>query len=674
MFFGAVPVQCIEQIVKLVPFDQWTAAYTCCSGSFRIEKALASKFPALPIHGNDVALYSTAIGRAAMAQPMRIEFRGELEYVEEVLAGRDGGFLDRAAAVLVACEIARFRGKSLYAKRMRAWWRAHFAAMLDKAVAKLSKTIAGIRLASYSPIDWRLHVDNAIAAGAGIAAFPPFFKGDYESQYRFVDQNVAWDEPSYDLYDPRTLGSIIDRIDAAGVPYIVLSDQIFPNRKPVMEYVTGRKVPHYAYANVADSSVRHVHRAPELFRYRPFEIEAASARSKVRVTWAGADQCDFIKDVYLAKTIRHTQGAWHFFVWVDDMLAGCIIYSLGKYGPKGTNPLYLLSDVTTAREGRISKLVATIATSQTVIAEINRRCLDRFDYVLTTARTKNPVSMKYRGIYELLTRRPSDDPEEGNIINYGSAIRKERPSSSTTSGGESIAKPEPLRTEVRRGDPRRLRLLEKNARYMTEPQMKRLVENVRRDGVLTSMPLVYVHEDGAEEVLSGNHRVQAAIIAEIPEVDYIAILTPIPEERRVAIQLSHNSIAGQDDPNILLELYAALDLGEKLYSGVTDDMLKLLPEIDIDGMSIGQPKMQEIKLLFLAEEERPFLDLAAQLNDRKAAPPTLLARLEAFDHLFDTIVAVKRRENIKNTALAIERMVELARERMDELAPPADEA
>ena len=35
--------------------------------------------------------------------------------------------------------------------------------------------------------------------------------------------------------------------------------------------------------------------------------------------------------------------------------------------------------------------------------------------------------MKYRGIYEMLNRRQADDPAEGNIINYGSAMRDETP-------------------------------------------------------------------------------------------------------------------------------------------------------------------------------------------------------------------------------------------------------
>lgn len=228
-----------------------------------------------------------------------------------------------------------------------------------------------------------------------------------------------------------------------------------------------------------------------------------------------------------------------------------------------------------------------------------------------------------------------------------------------------------MRTEIRTGSPKALKRLDRNARYMTEAQMGRLVENIRRDGKLTSLPLVYRHDDGVEEVLSGNHRVEAAVMAGLEEIEYIVILDRLSEERRIAIQLSHNAINGQDDPNLLAELYASLNLEEKLYSGITDDMVKGLPEIDIDGMSIGTPKQQEMRLVFLDGDEIAFKDFVRTLNDRGKVPDSYLARMETFDRLFETLVAVKKKENIWNTALAFERLAQLARERLDQLSQEA---
>lgn len=426
MFFGAVPTQCIEQLLKIINFNEWSAAYVCCSGSFRIERALKGKFPDLPVYSNDVSLYSTAVGYLACGKEFDIAFEGPLSFIE----AHEGvtSFFDRVAAVLVACEMARYGAcKNLYAKQHFEYYIANFDYFLERAKDKLGKLLPKMPIQGYNACDWRDHVKEAIEKGAGIAAFPPFFKGDYESQYKFVDENIRWEDPSYQIYDPKMLGDIIDGIDASGVPYCVLSDQRFPNRKPVLEYVTGRKVPHYAYARTEKSSVRHIYKEPEPFAYDPIDPAKLTKKSKVQIVQADSKQMDFIKDVYLQKTIIHTPGVANFLVFIDRMLVGGIIYSLPKFPTFGHNTIYLLSDVTICREAKLSKFIAYLATSQSLLDVVSRKIIDRINFVVTTARTHKPVSMKYRGIYKVLNRRPADDPEEGNIINYGSDIRAETP-------------------------------------------------------------------------------------------------------------------------------------------------------------------------------------------------------------------------------------------------------
>lgn len=52
--------------------------------------------------------------------------------------------------------------------------------------------------------------------------------------------------------------------------------------------------------------------------------------------------------------------------------------------------------------------------------------LKRYDRVVTTARSQNPVSMKYRGIFQKLSRR--EDPEAGGyVIQYGANLVQQSP-------------------------------------------------------------------------------------------------------------------------------------------------------------------------------------------------------------------------------------------------------
>ncbi len=426
MFFGAVPTACIEQVMKIIDFENWQEVYVCCSGSFRIERALKSKFPDLPIVSNDVSLYSTAVGKLACNEEFNIKFVKDLEFIEERTNG--SSFYEKTAATLVACEMARYgRRNNDYNKLHFNYFIENFDYFFDRAKKLLDKILPQMQIQGYNPIDWRDHVKEAISKGAGVAAFPPFFKGDYESQFKFIEENIEWPAPSYDLYDPKTLGSIIDKIDDSGIPYCVLSDQTFENRKPVLEYVQGRKVPHYCFARTEKSSIRHIYKIPDQFEYKPIDLSKIHKKSKIQIVQAESKHMDFIKDIYLQKTIIHSSGVANFLIYVDKMLVGGVIYSLPKFPSFGQNTIYLLSDVTISREGKLSKLVATIATSKTLLEIVSKKLISKIDYVVTTARTKRPISMKYRGIYELLNRRPADDPSEGNIINYGSELREEIP-------------------------------------------------------------------------------------------------------------------------------------------------------------------------------------------------------------------------------------------------------
>ena len=122
---------------------------------------------------------------------------------------------------------------------------------------------------------------------------------------------------------------------------------------------------------------------------------------------------------------------------------------------------------------------------------------------------------------------------------------------------------------------------EENARFMEGAEFKLLVDNLKVDGVLTSAPLVY-----KGRVLSGNHRVEAAIAAGIIEADVLEITSEIDEERQLAIQLSHNAINGKDDPGRLAKLYSRLDLTWKRFSGLTDGVFESMKELDIKALAI----------------------------------------------------------------------------------------
>jgi hypothetical protein len=153
-------------------------------------------------------------------------------------------------------------------------------------------------------------------------------------------------------------------------------------------------------------------------------------------------------------------------------------------------------------------------------------------------------------------------------------------------------------------NPKELKLLELNARFMRHEEFQRLVANVKNDGRLTSVPFACLDPaDGKYLVLSGNHRTKAAIAAGLKEIDLMVTDDPLTEDEKIAIQLSHNSIAGEDDPAILKILYEKIgNVDLKAYSGLDDKTLELLDKVQPCSISEANLDFQTVNLTFLPEE------------------------------------------------------------------------
>jgi hypothetical protein len=411
MFVGAVPKPAIEQITRSVPFDEWGEVFVGCSGSFRFDRAVKARHPTVKVHSNDVSLLSCSIGALATGAEFDIEFVGDLAFVQDVVG--ELPFLARVAAVEVVMEMAKYRAPNIYAVTHYEHYRSRFRDFLAPAMARLESFLVGLDIDSFLPGDFRQQAQRAAAAGGGVATFSPTWKNGYERLYRFLDENTRWDRPAYDVWDPANLESWMDELDAIGVRYCILADHAMERREPTTVYVSDSNHPIYTFSDKAAASIRRASHHSQPFGYRPLDPDAIGPRSVVDVVHATSAQMNFLKDAYLAKGIAHTSGMANFLVFVDGCLAGGFIYTREKYGG---NDIYLLSDFALAPKSRISKLIAMMATCRTITRRLEIKFGKKFGLVKTTAFTNKPTSMKYRGIYELTSRKPG-------MLNYASEIR-----------------------------------------------------------------------------------------------------------------------------------------------------------------------------------------------------------------------------------------------------------
>jgi len=218
-------------------------------------------------------------------------------------------------------------------------------------------------------------------------------------------------------------------------------------------------------------------------------------------------------------------------------------------------------------------------------------------------------------------------------------------------------------------NPREIKQLEQNARYMKHEEFTRLVENVRKDGKLTSAPFL-CKEGDTYLCLSGNHRTRAAIEAGLKEIVCLATDDPLSEEQKIAIQLSHNAITGQDDPATLKALYEKiLDTTLKKYSGLDDKTLELLDKFNAFSISEANLKFQTLTMVFLPDELSTAKEIIAKaIEQSKTADEIWLARMSAYDKWLDDQEIVSSAYNVKNVATAVDIVLKVFERNMAQLS------
>lgn len=219
--------------------------------------------------------------------------------------------------------------------------------------------------------------------------------------------------------------------------------------------------------------------------------------------------------------------------------------------------------------------------------------------------------------------------------------------------------------EVEVGD---FEFLEKNARYMSNYMFNNLVENIKKDGTLTSVPLCYKH-DGKYKILSGNHRVKAAIEAGLTKLLVMYTEKPLSRAEQVAIALSHNSIEGKDDMVLLKDLYAELDTVDlKKYSGLNDKALWEMEQESLGSLSEFHLEYKVQTFLFLPEEVERLQDVFGkalkQVHKDKVA---YVNRLKDFDRFINAQSKTSSAYDVKNTATVMMLMLDLFERHLEDL-------
>lgn len=408
-FIGGLPLPLKSMALEAIRGWPVSDVYVGCSGNFGLERALAP----LPIncHSNDVSLYSSAIGAHVTGAALDVAVKDrDYAWLESYLKTP----LDTVATLLLCTSMLRGYGKgSEYWVRHVGGYRDHFSELHQGTKAKAEKALDAVKVAAYYAGDVIDHL-SAAPASAGIMTSPPTYKGGYERLYKKMDKVFDWRErPSYRVFDESSMAQLI-AILTSRPHWLLFNDQRIEDLQSQLVGIAVpslRKRPVYCYGSLGHKRLarrRELTRDPHLKRL-PEDVEISPA-CKLRLMKLDAPAFRWLRDCLLGKNITPAQPQLTFAVMLDDHLLGLLGIGMppGQLKQRGIGDLYMMCDVAVPhhRYRRLGKLVLAASLSRELRLSLSDGgMVARAKTIGTTSFTEKPVSMKYRGIYKLHSRK-----------------------------------------------------------------------------------------------------------------------------------------------------------------------------------------------------------------------------------------------------------------------------
>lgn len=209
---------------------------------------------------------------------------------------------------------------------------------------------------------------------------------------------------------------------------------------------------------------------------------------------------------------------------------------------------------------------------------------------------------------------------------------------------------------------------ELNANEMTGEDYSQLVDNINKSG-LCSLPTCYRKPDGRFVMIGGHHRLRACKKLHYKQIGIVwCDQSELTEDEIIAIQLSLNSLHGEDNKSILKKMFSLIkSVDYKKFAHINIDEIK---PVSTDGISVFAMKENFVFTIVLYPNS--FLNVDELYGDireqAKKCDALLLAHQEDNEmHLLKLQQDIGQQFKIKSPAVSFAKLLELANERLNQI-------
>lgn len=410
MFTGTTPPEVKLLLQDLMKGVKGKDVFIGCSGNYTTDKIMSAM--GYIVHSNDVSLYSKLIADLLLDTSTEVEcINPELRNVFDTWEETK---YKKLVQVMFALKVAQFhQRKNDYQEEMFNAFIEQSKIYYDNTIKKLEKGALDFSIQSFYYGDFLDFLKMKKGKGVGIS-FPPTYKGGYEKMFGYVEESFKYEHAPYNIFDPKEGGVIFkelldndeniiysDRHFDILESYLVGKIKLGANKNPLFAYSSLRTNNHYYIERDKYVKSSHIHILPVDYQ---FTIETV-----ITVRPCTVNDVNYYKAFYMANKVNYTTGGDFGLVFMADGMA----FGFTSFSKQLStlSQIFMQSDfVVNSETQRLSKLLIMLVKSHDVRRLIARKMYNYYDGVKTTVYTTSPVSMKYRGVFNLERR------DEGKLM------------------------------------------------------------------------------------------------------------------------------------------------------------------------------------------------------------------------------------------------------------------
>lgn len=206
-----------------------------------------------------------------------------------------------------------------------------------------------------------------------------------------------------------------------------------------------------------------------------------------------------------------------------------------------------------------------------------------------------------------------------------------------------------------------------NANKMTDEEFEKLKSNIRLSGGLSSAISCYKKEDGRFVIFSGHHRYRACVQLRYKEIPVIyADEKDMTKDEILALQLSHNSLHGEDNKGILKRLFSEIqDVKFKVFAHID---INEIQSIDVSTSSFSLESEHYSVCVVLYKSSMDKLDELLEIVDEQKTrnDVVLLADGEKNEQFFlELMKSIRNKCEIRSPNIQFSKILELAHKQLE---------